>query len=120
MIRLVLLALLLGCGGPDDEPPSDAAPAPGAARAECEVLKQTLCSRYGMCQPTQPMARLDCLAAVATVLDCSQAVAVSASYQACLEDLRTTTCAVLVPPSREVQLPASCKYSILFRSDGTR
>lgn len=104
---LILAVMLTSC---DDD--SDAAP------GKCETFVASLCGRAADCwsaiDPSLPRTELlaDCQSSAKTAIDCGAAVGVSDSFDRCLRDLTTATCASVTadPP----QLPQSCKGAILL------
>ena len=113
---MVVLAALLagaGCGSKEEEAEH--------ARTSCELLKSTICNRAVECtRDTDPAAHTKCEQTIATNVDCGQAVGLSDSFPRCLEELRTFTCAALVPGGTEFKLPASCLKVIKTTMDVKR
>jgi hypothetical protein len=96
---LVLVALLVGCGGGDEDPIT-----------KCHALGDSACARVVDCRAPGASNRAallaDCRTGVMSSLDCGRAVAVDASYDRCMSEVASATCAAWTanPPL----LPASC------------
>lgn len=104
MKRIVLGLVLLGaCGGDEKKEPT--------ATERCEVLRGTACTRAVDCAngPT----RAECEASFDEEIPCGKAIAVSVSYDSCIEKLTTWPCNKSFG-SADVALPADCKGVILF------
>jgi hypothetical protein len=104
MCRVVIL-VAVGCG---TEP---------SPVEKCDDLVDVLCDRGVQCLGG---SRTECVQSVRTELPCGSARSVSASYDRCIEQLETVSCAVLFPtnPSTsqpELRLPADCMEVILAR-----
>jgi hypothetical protein len=84
---------------------------------KCDDLVDVLCSRGVQCLGG---SHSECVQGVKSELPCGSARSVSASYDRCVEQLQTNSCAALFPtnPSTgqpEIRLPADCMSVILTR-----
>lgn len=97
MMKYLYFSLLLACGG-DGPSPVD----------QCADFKNAYCARLVICGSALDMKA--CSDAVAATIDCSTIVAVSASFDQCMAELPTFSCAVF---DGGKQPPASCKNTLL-------
>ncbi|MGN6103545.1 MAG: hypothetical protein ACTHU0_00330 [Kofleriaceae bacterium] len=95
------LALAAGCGGSDS--PVD----------KCDDLVDQICDRAVDCVG---LAHGTCVADIQSVLPCGRAVSVKASYDRCMDQLSSNSCAALFPPDQngnpDLSLPADCQAVI--------
>jgi hypothetical protein len=99
---LMLLLAVASCGGGGDSAPE-----------KCEALVARLCQRAIACIP-DGTTQAECVASVKTVISCAEADSVSAGYNACMSELQSSPCSVLVTADGELNTPASCEDVILF------
>jgi hypothetical protein len=102
---LVAVVLTLSCGGGDE--------APNDAPQKCEALVTQLCVRVVACQ-NGATTMSECVAEAKAGLPCAQADGVSDGYPACLTEIQSSPCSVLVGATT-ITLPATCTGSIIFR-----
>ncbi len=95
------VVFLVACGG------GSASPA-----EKCDDLVDLVCDRALECVPGAG-THSACVAEVQSNLDCDRAQDVTASYRACMTQLRSTTCGSLFPNDMIV-LPADCNGVILL------
>jgi hypothetical protein len=98
---LILLLAVTSCGGSD------------GPVEKCEALVARLCQRAIACIP-DGTTQAECVASVKTVISCAEADSVSAGYNACMSELQSSPCSVLVTADGELNTPASCEDVILF------
>ncbi len=95
----------------------------GSAVAQCKALLEGYCARSATCvtqlacEPgmTEAQEHDDCVAAVGAAIDCAQAVAVTATYDACISKVGAIDCSAYgAPPACMVaDLPPECEGVIL-------
>ena len=102
VIGLVLVGMVLSCGGESNDAPE-----------KCDALVDRLCERALVCA-NDGTTQAECVASAKTGLPCAQADAVSDGYDACLSELQSSPCTVLLA-NNKLNLPATCRASILFR-----
>jgi len=116
MMRLVVtllggfLFVVIGCGS--DGGTMGGLPSPAerdAARAKCELFKSTFCGRLVQCVSPPPSQR-ECLDALSVSIDCTKTLAVGPSFNTCISELQTFSCAVFDGGNN---MPASCKMVLL-------
>ena len=116
LVWVVLGALaVLGCG--DDGGGSKSAP------DKCVDFETRFCGRLADCSAqlmcdagaTRDEEYQSCMSSVRTSVDCSKAVSVSATYDACLSDISATPCSALGTTGQCTvpALPANCSKVIL-------
>lgn len=93
-----LLSLLAACG--EDSPVE-----------KCDNLVEITCDRAVQCIPTGG-THAECVQEVQTALPCGSAKSVTASYDRCVSQLKTISCAILFP-NNQIDLPADCEGVIL-------
>ena len=103
IVVCALFGAVLSCGGGDGND----------APAQCDALVTRLCQRGIQCA-NDGTTQAECVAGVKTVLPCAQADAVSDGYNACMMELQTTPCSVLLA-NNMLNLPATCNGSVLFK-----
>jgi len=111
---LLVLIALPGCGSSDE----DVTP-----KQQCEALITQLCGSAISCQvgaglisaSEEGAQNADCKSAAAEDLDCSKAVAVSSSYQACMDKAKNPPCDEIneAIASGTLGLPSECNKVIL-------
>ena len=109
MVRVGLVVVMLGCGGGGGSSPVE----------KCDDLVDIVCDRAVECIPGAG-THASCVQEVQQVIPCGSAKQVSTSYDRCMTQLETTSCAVLFPVNpqngqRELVLPADCMSVILMR-----
>lgn len=97
---LVLLLAVVSCGA--ETPPE-----------KCNALMSRLCQRAIACI-NDGTTQAECVATVQTLISCADAVGVSSGYNACMSELQSSPCSVLVTTDGDLNLPASCEDVILF------
>ncbi len=95
-----LVVFLVACGGGSKDPTE-----------KCDDLVDIVCDRAVECVPNAG-THSACVAEVEGSLDCGAAQSVSATYNACLMQLRSMSCASLFPNDMLV-LPTDCNGVIL-------
>lgn len=113
--RLLLLAVLLGSCGEDEDP--------AAARMKCETLRDVFCGRVAGCYveagwvpaTSRDAVRNQCSSEFTVDVDCSRSVDVGGTYDQCIRDIGTVTCPALFGTGRAATLPASCNGVIKQR-----
>lgn len=98
---LLLLLAVASCGG-DASPPE-----------KCNALVSRLCQRAIACI-NDGTTQSECVAGVQTLISCADADSVSSGYDACMSELQSSPCSVLVTADGELNPPASCEDVILF------
>jgi hypothetical protein len=101
IVGVVVFGIAVSCGG-------DASNAP----AKCDNFVNRLCQRAIACA-NDGTTQAECVAAAKTTLPCAQADAVSDGYNACMSELQSSPCSVLIT-NNTVKLPATCNGTILF------
>lgn len=102
LVALVLFGGVVSCGGDGTDAP-----------AKCNALVTRLCARAIVCA-NDGTTQVECEAGAKTNLPCAQADAVSDGYDSCMSELQTSPCSVLLA-NDTLNLPATCKASILFK-----
>ena len=117
-LRTAAAVLLATCAAAcDDEGPSP--------QDECEMLMDTICDRIEACgrealdEPPPADFHETCVETQQTVIDCSTAVSVGASYPSCIDDLETVACedflTVDANGEANLTLPATCQGVIMVQ-----
>jgi hypothetical protein len=99
---LLMACSLMSCGSNASTPP-----------AKCDALVTKVCAR-GIACFQDGTTQSECVAGANVDLPCAQADAVGASYNTCMSDLDSISCAVLTA-NGTLNLPASCTAVILFQ-----
>ena len=99
---VLLLALVTGCGGGSGN----------SAAQKCDSLVSLLCARAIECL-NDGTTQDQCVSLVKTDLNCADADAVSSTYDACVSDVQSTSCTLLLA-NNTINLPATCMDVILF------
>ena len=117
---VIIAAGCFGSGGDGASGPSYSA----SAQADCEMLLDIACDRIETCKEEQggetapPDFHQTCLDVQRTAFDCAKAVAVDVSFDECVEQLGSFTCAVFLTQDAsgkdQTNLPASCVGVIKF------
>lgn len=107
MSRSWLLLVIVACGGGGGS----------SAVEKCDDLVDVVCDRAVECVPSGG-THAACVQEVQQVISCGSAKRVSATYDRCMSQLESNSCAVLFPTnpqsgSRELALPADCMSVIL-------
>ena len=100
-VTLLLASALVSCGG-------DTSPV-----ARCNALVSKVCARAIACFQ-DGTTQADCVASANTELPCAQADGVGTTYNTCMSDLDSISCAVLTA-NNNLNLPDSCSGVILFQ-----
>jgi hypothetical protein len=89
---------------------------------QCEMLLDSICDRIEMCGAqmgitARPDFHTSCVDAQKTQIPCAKAVAVDPAYDACVGEVQTFSCGILVTTdsstgSPRINLPASCDGAI--------
>jgi len=98
----MVCAVVVGCGGGGEDSPPE----------KCAAFFDAYCAKFAVCQTGISVAQ--CKALVATQNDCSQVVAVRASYDACMSDLHASPCNVFFAKTTPT-VPAACQNVLLSR-----
>jgi hypothetical protein len=100
----MLLCVLgcIGCGGGDE----DAVP-------KCDVLRDGVCDRVVECAPQQATTHASCLQRIQQTLSCESPRTVSATYDRCIQQVKSSACQVLFPTNPQtgqaaLRMPADC------------
>ena len=116
VLFLAALLVLVGCDAEDacqvqssDGKVYDCDP---EAQQKCELLVTAYCDRVAEC--SWFVSEGTCMVTVSTQLDCAPAVAVSDTYQGCLQDINSFDCDAL-----ESSLPSSCEGAVLVTESTT-
>ena len=116
---ILLLAALVALAGCDAEDKCQVQSSDGKvydcdpeAEQKCELLLTTYCDRVAEC--SWFVSEGGCMTMVRMQLNCAPAVAVSDTYQGCLQDINSYDCGVL-----ESSLPSSCTGAILATESET-
>lgn len=97
---LVVFLVACGGGGSADTPPE-----------KCEALIDVVCERAVECTT---VSNSQCVMEVESIIDCNAAKMVSSTYDACIDQLESDSCAVLFPGG-QLELPPDCNGVIQQR-----
>ena len=105
---LLLFALATGCGGGELSPVE-----------KCDEFVDVVCDRALDCL-SSPGSHSECVQQVQQLVPCGSAKEVSASYDRCMDQVESNSCAVLFPTDPDtgepaLSLPADCNAIILVR-----
>jgi hypothetical protein len=111
MLSRIWLSLLVVTGACAGEP---------SPVEKCDTLVDELCDRALECIPNAG-THSQCIQELQQVIPCGGVKAVSASYDRCMDQLESFSCAVLFPVDQQtrmqtLELPADCMSVVLSRT----
>ncbi len=107
-----IMWFIIGCGTDSPSPVE-----------QCDDLVDVICDRAVSCLPSIG-THATCVQELQQEIPCGSVKRVSASYDRCMSQLRTSSCPVLFPPDTQtgspmLELPADCMSVVLTRTDGS-